>query len=344
MTFHHFQYKGILPLLIEGNKLYYSKFNNKIYSSFLPELTKETLITRMPISLYKRIFGKIPLFNKIMRIGPHNLSFAAQTFQISMNHRIITIDNDMYISFSNFEGSRPLNIEYAKGRFYFGEYFSNPGRKVVKIFSCDASKKNWEVAYTFPENSIRHIHSIQYDSFRDGFWILTGDRDQESVLWFTTDFQNLEAHGDWTQKSRAVKIIPTKDYLIVPMDTPQQKNYINYYYPKEKKFEQVAELPGSAFHAEEIGEYYFVSTVVEPSVVNKTDIATIFVCSKNSSNWKELFSAKKNTLPIKYSNYYRYPELVIVPVQGKSKYLVVFGRSLKNFEAKVMVWDTSLLQ
>jgi len=338
----HFIHKGILPLQVDGDQLFYTKFSNKIYTSSLPGLENETLVFEFPISVKYRILGKNPFLNKFLRIGPHLLAKVNNDFIVSLRNKIWANINYKTISFNHFKGSRPLNIEFAKDSFYFGEYFSNPERGEVKIFSLNSRDENWKIIYTFPENSIRHIHSIIYDKYRDGFWIQTGDRDSESSLWFTADFKDVQSYGNWSQESRAVKIIPAKDYLIVPMDTPQQKNYINYFYPELNKFQQIAGLMGSAFHAEELEDFYTVSTVVEPSKINRTDLATIYLCKKGTTNWFPIFSAQRSRVPIKLSHYFRYAELVIVPSTSETQYLIAFGRSLKKYESKTLIWDTSM--
>ena len=83
----------------------------------------------------------------------------------------------------------------------------------------------WE----FLPKQIRHIHGCYYDSYRKGVWVLTGDSDKESGLWFTDDFfETLKCIKGNTQNARAVSIIPMRDGLIVPTDSPRQQNYIQF--------------------------------------------------------------------------------------------------------------------
>ncbi|MFW6026548.1 MAG: hypothetical protein ACOCRX_09415 [Candidatus Woesearchaeota archaeon] len=343
MLYPHFIKNKILPLLIEENQLYYTKFNNKVYKSTLPDLEDEIELFTFPVAKKEKIFIKHPITNKILRLGPHSLQKKDNLFVISLRKRIIVIKNNNILFFKNFNGSRPLNISRHNNYFYWGEYFSNPERKEVKIFSLNSDKMIWEPIFTYPENSIRHIHSIVYDNYRNGFWIQTGDKNDESALWFTTDFKDVKPYGNLSQDSRAVKIIPTKNFLVVPTDTPQQRNFINYYYPQDNNLEQIIDLPGSAFHAEETKSYFVVSTVVEPSVINKSKESTIWINNKKDKNWYLLFSAKKNFFPLSYQKYFRYAELAIVPSSNRSKFIVAFGRSLKNYEGKTLIWNTDLL-
>ncbi len=66
-------------------------------------------------------------------------------------------------SFHVTRGTRPLNIcEDADGNIYFGEYFHNPDRDSVNIYKSSDYGRRWEIVYTFPAHSIRHIHGLHY--------------------------------------------------------------------------------------------------------------------------------------------------------------------------------------
>ena len=61
-------------------------------------------------------------------------------------------------------GTRPLNIVATPdGRIFWGEYFNNPDREQVHVYGSKDRGMTWQIAYSFPKNSIRHIHNIIYD-------------------------------------------------------------------------------------------------------------------------------------------------------------------------------------
>src|SRR5690606_32080733 len=122
-----------------------------------------------------------------------------------------------------------------------------------------------------------HVHGLCWDAYRNGIWVLTGDSDTESGLYFTDDeFSSLHKVIGGSQKARAVEVIPTPEGLIIPMDSPLKQNYIHFYDLNKKEFQKLTELPGSAFHAVKSNGIYLISTVTEPSEVNIVNYASVW--------------------------------------------------------------------
>lgn len=236
-----------------------------------------------------------------------------------------------YISVSNFKGSRPLNLYVSPAQDWacFGEYFGNKEREEVHIFDT-TNGTDWKIAYTFSAKSIRHVHGIIDDPYRNGIWVLTGDSNTESALWFTNDrFKTLKKMVTGSQKARAVEIIPIENGLIVPMDSPLEKNYINFFDLETEEFRQLKPLPGSAFHAIKSNGIYFVTTVTEPSEINKTNTANVYA-SLDGENWKCISKFKKDFVPVKYQGITRYSEIIITPGENKSDFIVGYARAVKG--------------
>ncbi len=77
-------------------------------------------------------------------------------------------------------GTRPLHVTAVpSGTIYWGEYFDNRERAEVHIYVSTDRGRTWQIAYTFPAGSIRHVHNIVYDRWGDCLWILTGDNGAE---------------------------------------------------------------------------------------------------------------------------------------------------------------------
>ena len=75
------------------------------------------------------------------------------------------------------------------GYVYWGEYFDNPHRDEVHIYASTDHGLTWNVAYTFPQGAIRHVHNIVYDKWEDCLWVLTGDNGPECrILKASCDF------------------------------------------------------------------------------------------------------------------------------------------------------------
>ena len=112
-------------------------------------------------------------------------------------------------------GTRPLHITAVpSGKIYWGEYFDNRERAEVHIYVSTDRGLTWQIAYTFPAGSIRHVHNIVYDRWGDCLWILTGDDGAEcKVLRASCDLDRWDPRWMWcwqgNQQVRAVAAIPT---------------------------------------------------------------------------------------------------------------------------------------
>lgn len=241
-------------------------------------------------------------------------------------------------------GSRPLNICVTlSGRVYFGEYFNNPDRKSVHVYGSEDGE-HWSVVHTFPAGSIRHVHNVVEDPYRDGLWILTGDSNKESGLWFTDDnFQTLDCVVRGTQRARAVALIPLEEGLIVPTDTPHGQNYVQHCDPRTGRLTELAELPNSAFHAIKQGGLHFISTVAEPSTCNNTRFATAMV-SKNGTTWHRLAVLERDWEVARQRHRFinraiRHPEIQLVPGHNETGFVFGYGRSVRGADGRSLRWS-----
>jgi hypothetical protein len=208
-------------------------------------------------------------------------------------------------------GTRPLHVTVVpSGRIYWGEYFDNRERAEVHIYVSADRGRTWQIAYTFPAGSIRHIHNIVYDHWGDCLWILTGDEGAEcQVLRASCDLNSVETVLAGSQQNRAVAAIPTKDGLYFSTDTPFEHNHV---YRLNCKIERpgnvtcVGDLASSSIFGCRVGagggESLFFSTMIEPSAVNTSREVQI-AGSKGGTNWQVLARWKKDSLPMRYFQY-----------------------------------------
>lgn len=234
-------------------------------------------------------------------------------------------------------GSRPLNLCYNPNtsKLYFGEYFSNDGRKEVYVYSSENGRK-WSKVYAFPKGSIRHIHGIVFDKFRNGMWVLTGDTDKESHLWFTPDdFGTLKSIIGGTQKARTVSIIPAAENIVVPTDTPMEKNYIQLLDYECQTLKIVSDLPGSAFYAESVGGVNLVATVVEKSKVNIIDFVSVYA-SVDGKNWKNILNLKQDKYSSLSLKLFSYPEIKICKGEAEDRYIFLNCKGVEKYTGKCL--------
>jgi hypothetical protein len=246
-----------------------------------------------------------------------------------MNKKVYILDENgrSLVKFKLDNGSRPLNVLERNGLVYFGEYFKNEDRKEVKLFKLDIHREELKIVYRFPKGSVRHVHNIQYH--KGSFIVLTGDYKSECGIYkFTSHFKEVELLFGGSQRFRAVSVLFDKDFIIIPSDTPLEQNYIRRYSLVSKELVDIYPIDGSSFHNIEIGKRFYVTTVVEPSKVNKTNHARIYEFERGNK-WRLISSFEKDIIPSRLHFLFRYPE--IRPLrQYWNGHLVILGRALRN--------------
>lgn len=290
-------------------------------------------------TIFQKISSYSPLLRRGLREGIHFYERFKDNHLLFKKNAITTYDSFGAIKakFTGFQGFRPLNICTSPNAIFFGEYFGNPQRNSVRIWGT-TDGCSWHEFFKFKPHQIRHIHGIQYDHFRKGHWVLTGDSNDESGLWFSDDhFKTLHLRATGSQACRAVSIHIAKDALIVPSDSPLEQNYIRVFNVENSTFHKVQPLPGSAFHCSNAGEILFVTTITESSEVNNTNAATIFA-SLDGVNWSCLLELPSDCFPISLQRYTRYAEIRILEGLWDNEFVVASGRALEAVSDGCLVW------
>ena len=103
--------------------------------------------------------------SRLMRNGFHILKV------LQSGRLVVVIDGNIVLAnssdmvfravFNIPRGTRPLTMTVGKNEtLYWGEYFSNKYREEVHIYGSEDSGEHWDVCYTFPKGSTKHIHSV----------------------------------------------------------------------------------------------------------------------------------------------------------------------------------------
>lgn len=241
-------------------------------------------------------------------------------------------------------GHRPLNVcVHPSGRSYFGEYFSNPGREEVHVFGSDDGSR-WDVVGTFEEKSIRHIHGIVWDPYREGMWVLTGDEGDEAGLWWTDDeFRTIEPVLRGDQRARAVTVLPLESGLVVPMDSPFEVNHIQHFDPRSGDLQSLATVPGSVFFSGRTQGLWLLSTAVETSEVNCDQRPALFA-SRDGIDW-HLATRFRRDWPVlaRTGSLLQWPSLILPT--GTSSLSTVFasGQGLRGAHGHLLGWSEAEL-
>lgn len=305
--------KGI-PLLVRDDRLLLGR-GYRVYEHLLTS-GEERLVASYQPPPAKRLLAATPLGCRTAREGIHRLYETPNGDWLAIGKGAILFcraGSDQFVTACTaHRGSRPLYLchDPVADHWYFGEYFSNPDREEVRIYtSRDGS--TWSIAYTFDAGEIRHVHNVVYDPYREGLWILTGDSDEESGLFFTANaFATVEKKFGGSQTYRAVSVLCLPEGLLIPMDTPHETNAIHLQRLPDGQLTHQADLASSAFHALEVPEGYVVTTVGEPSSVNDAHHARVYFCRRDDRVWREVNCYPADALSASSNRFFRYPEII----------------------------------
>lgn len=233
------------------------------------------------------------------------------------------------------KGSRPMNLcQSDDGTIYWGEYFNNHKKEPVRIFHSKDNGITWNVAYTFPEGEIEHIHGVFKDPYSKRLWVATGDDDAACIFGYTEDgFKTFMKEYSGSQQYRVCVPLFTPDEIVFATDSQYEQNYIRSINRKTGNVRDWQKIQGSGIYAVQNGNLMMVSTTVEPSTIN-TDQSSHLWYSWDGHDWKEYISFKKDCLP---KTYFQFGSIRFPHLEEESNYVVFHGRAVKKLDGKTMI-------
>ena len=236
------------------------------------------------------------------------------------------------------KGSRPMNLcQGPDGTIYYGEYCYNPQRRPMHIMQSKDEGQTWQVAYTFGDGEINHIHGIFSDPYvPDRMWVATGDDDQACIFGYTEDgFETLVRQYQGNQQYRVCVPLFTEREIIFATDSQYEQNYIHSIDRLTGEVRNLQPIQGSGIYAAQNGQLMMVSTTVEPSSVNLDQQSHLWY-SRDGHQWHELTAYKKDWLPC---TYFQFGSIRFPHYEGESPYIVFTGRALKGLDQQTMTID-----
>lgn len=215
---------------------------------------------------------------------------------------------------------RPLDFNKIEGisgfsnSIVYGEYTANTEGNSVAIYARISCQ--WKKVFEFPPNTVKHIHSIIPDSYRNRVLILTGDSDEESAIWAAEDnFNSVKPILKGNQTYRACCARAYDEGVMIITDSPFGDNFIYMICENEQKIniEKLFSLPGPSVFYTFIGDKTIFATDVEYDFKNIKGLRLYFTrklgagvkdwnvhvfCGNPKSGFSEIAQFTKDILPM----------------------------------------------
>lgn len=267
--------KKVKPLCFLKDQIVFGK-SSQIILADIETLRENSKIT-LPYPFLKCLLSRFKIFNRMLRLGFVGAQvWKGELFAI-LNKRIYRVSTEVGSFQEEFyfnRGKGPLNLTAISGLLgfddglYFGEYFSNPKKDPIHIF-CRRSSGSYDRVFTFPQDTINHVHNIVPDYINSCVWVLAGDFNESAGIWRTMDnFQTLEPIVIGSQQCRACVAFPTNEGLLYATDSQFERNHIRLLSKQDGVWisKAVCEINGSCIYGCEVNGEYVFSTSTEPGV------------------------------------------------------------------------------
>ena len=298
-----------------------------------------TRVARYRPGWMRRLSAATRLGYRLRRDGFHALAVFPDGTLVAVLPKAIAIarpgDTGFQVTWRVRRGTRPLDLVVTPaGAVYWGEYFDNPKREPVHVYGSLDGGRTWEVVYTFPAGSIRHVHSITYDRYADCLWVLTGDYGREcGIMRVSPDWRTVETMLSGSQQTRAVHPVPMPDGLYFATDTELEMNSI-YRLGRDGSLERLASIAGSGMRGCQVGKALFFSTAVEPSRVNRHPFACLYG-SADGRVWEKLVEWRKDRWPMRL---FQYGNILLPQGANETGILAATGMAVRGEDGVMHLW------
>lgn len=229
----------------------------------------------------------------------------------------------------------PMTITVGPGdQVLWGEYDSRTAHgKPVRLYVSNDRGRSYQIARVFEGGSILHIHNIVHDAALRKYWVLAGDHNHEpGIGLLDEDLSGFNWLVKGEQRFRAVEVFDFGDRLVYGIDSEKERNAIVTLDKRSGKVERLIELEGSVIYSARFGRWYAMSTTVEPSAVNPSRMAALWL-SSDGANWTRVYSVEKDGWDARY---FQYGSIVLPRGESNNDTIVFSGQALRGIDGKLI--------
>jgi len=292
----------------------------------------------LPVSGHKKNLSKSRTISRALRIGIHQIK------QIHNGKILIACDSGFFLSDNALSDFKQINLNSrffqlldnnicVTPRFtYFGEYTLNLKKNEVNIFRT-SDGENWEIIYSFPKKSIKHIHLLQFDPYTEKIWFSTGDADSECLFGYANDdFSEVEIAGKNHQDWRCLELLFSVEKIYWGTDNPNGQNWLISLDRSTNTLQKIARFNGPIYNLKRISAGYLLVTATEGGVGEWDNRAHVWYSPDiEKLPWKECISYEKDWMPFIFGF-----GRLLLGVDFKHS-ISFFGLALKNIEGKSII-------
>jgi hypothetical protein len=215
----------------------------------------------------------------------------------------------------------------------WGEYVAPRKLRPVRIFASRDRGRTFSAVHVFPPGEIVHVHNVIWDESARHWWVLSGDHgDEPGIGRLSADFARFEWLVKGEQRFRAVSVFDVGEKLIYATDTEREPNRLIALDKATGKIETIGALEGSCLYACRAGGLFAVTTTVEPSTVNRSPWATLWI-SRDGFDWKCAWRARKDRW---HPDYFQFGSLVLPAGESQRETLWVSGQAVAGLDGRTL--------
>jgi hypothetical protein len=166
---------------------------------------------------------------------------------------------------------------------------------------------------------------VYHDPYEDALWVTTGDEDAEVGLQRTRDdFRSLERIAGGSQTLRVVQLLFTPDAVLFGSDAPSEVNHLYRLDRRSGAIRAVQAVGSSVFYGAQAPEICAFGTMVEPSEVNRSREAVVWLSKDGGDSWHPGMAFPKDWLPPRL---FQYGQVLFPagPGDGNTLWLTPYG-------------------